>query len=79
MILQVIKLKSKLPEEELLRRAKEREPQFKANPWSDAKILCKKLMSLDSMEVFMFGIRPNHFNLFGNLIWQKVFQRLMKS
>ena len=30
MILQVIKLKSKLPEEELLRRAKEREPQFKA-------------------------------------------------
>lgn len=32
MILQVIKLKSKLPEEELLRRAKEREPQFKATP-----------------------------------------------
>ncbi|MGX1929447.1 YdhR family protein [Flagellimonas sp. 2504JD4-2] len=30
MIIQVIKLKSKLPEEELLKRAKEREPQFKA-------------------------------------------------
>ncbi len=32
MILQIIKLKSNLPEEELLRRAKEREPQFKAIP-----------------------------------------------
>ena len=32
MILQVIKLKSKLPEEELLNRAREREPQFKATP-----------------------------------------------
>lgn len=30
MIIQVIKLKSNLPEEELLHRAKEREPQFKA-------------------------------------------------
>ena len=29
MILQVIKLKSNLPEEELLAKAKEREPQFK--------------------------------------------------
>ena len=32
MILQVIKLKSKLPEEELLARARERSPQFKAIP-----------------------------------------------
>ena len=32
MILQFIRLKSNLPEEELLRRAKEREPQFKAIP-----------------------------------------------
>ena len=32
MIVQIIKLKSNLPEEELLRRAKEREPQFKAIP-----------------------------------------------
>lgn len=32
MIVQLIKLKSKLPEEELLMRAKEREPQFKAIP-----------------------------------------------
>jgi len=32
MILQVIKLKSNLPEEELLKRAREREPQFKATP-----------------------------------------------
>lgn len=32
MILQVIKLKSNLPEEELLARAKEREPLFKAIP-----------------------------------------------
>ena len=32
MILQIIKLKSNLPEEELLKRAKEREPQFKAIP-----------------------------------------------
>ena len=32
MILQIIKLKSRLPEEELLKRAKEREPQFKAIP-----------------------------------------------
>ena len=32
MIVQIIKLKSDLPEEELLRRAKEREPQFKAIP-----------------------------------------------
>lgn len=32
MILQFIKLKSALPEEELLRRAKEREPRFKALP-----------------------------------------------
>ena len=32
MILQVIKLKSNLPEEELLNRAKERAPQFKAIP-----------------------------------------------
>lgn len=32
MILQVIKLKSKLPEEELLKKAREREPLFKAIP-----------------------------------------------
>lgn len=32
MIVQLIKLKSKLPEEELLKRAREREPQFKAIP-----------------------------------------------
>lgn len=32
MILQVIKLKSNLPEDELLKRAREREPQFKAIP-----------------------------------------------
>lgn len=32
MILQVIKLKSNLPEEELLKRAQERAPQFKAIP-----------------------------------------------
>ncbi len=32
MILQIIKLKSNLPEEELLIKAKEREPQFKAIP-----------------------------------------------
>ena len=32
MIIQIIKLKSKLVEDELLRRAKEREPQFKAIP-----------------------------------------------
>ncbi|OJJ17035.1 hypothetical protein BKI52_30430 [marine bacterium AO1-C] len=30
MILQIIKLKSDLPEDELLKRAKEREPQFKS-------------------------------------------------
>ena len=30
MIIQIIKLKSNLPEEELLKRAREREPQFKA-------------------------------------------------
>ena len=32
MVLQVIKLKSNLPEEELLRRARERKPQFQATP-----------------------------------------------
>lgn len=32
MILQIIKLRSNLPEEELLKKAKEREPQFKAIP-----------------------------------------------
>jgi len=32
MILQIIKLKSNLPEEELLNKAREREPQFKAIP-----------------------------------------------
>ena len=32
MILQIIKLKSNLPEEELLNKAREREPQFKATP-----------------------------------------------
>ncbi|MBO3696833.1 YdhR family protein [Roseivirga sp. E12] len=32
MILQIIKLKSDLPEEELLKRAKEREPNFKSIP-----------------------------------------------
>ena len=32
MILQIIKLKSKLPEEELLKKARSREPQFKAIP-----------------------------------------------
>ena len=32
MIIQVIKLKSDLPEKELLRRAHEREPQFQAIP-----------------------------------------------
>ena len=32
MVLQFIKLKSNLPEEELLKRAREREPQFKAIP-----------------------------------------------
>lgn len=32
MIIQIIKLKTNLAEEELLRRAREREPQFKATP-----------------------------------------------
>lgn len=32
MLIQIIKLKSNLPEEELLKRAKAREPQFKAIP-----------------------------------------------
>ena len=32
MIVQIIKLKSDLPEEELLQRAREREPQFKELP-----------------------------------------------
>ena len=32
MIIQIIKLKSDLPEQELLKRAKVREPQFKAIP-----------------------------------------------
>ncbi len=32
MILQFVKLKSRLPEEELLKRAKERAPKFKAIP-----------------------------------------------
>lgn len=32
MIIQIIKLKTGLPEEELLRRAKERKPQFKTIP-----------------------------------------------
>ena len=32
MIIQIIKLKTNLAEEELLRRAREREPQFKAIP-----------------------------------------------
>ena len=32
MIIQIIKLKSDLPEQELLKRAKEREPRFKAIP-----------------------------------------------
>ncbi len=32
MILQIIKLKSNLPEDEILKRAKEREPQFKEIP-----------------------------------------------
>jgi len=32
MIIQIIRLKSKLPEEELIRRAREREPKFKAIP-----------------------------------------------
>lgn len=32
MILQMIKLKSNLPEEDLLNKAREREPQFKAIP-----------------------------------------------
>ena len=32
MIIQIIKLKSDLPEQELLRRAKEREPRFRAIP-----------------------------------------------
>ena len=32
MIVQIIKLKSNLPEEELLNKAREREPQFKAIP-----------------------------------------------
>ena len=32
MILQVIKLKSRLPEEELLKRAKERKPRFESIP-----------------------------------------------
>lgn len=32
MVIQIIRLKSNLPEDELLRRAREREPQFKAIP-----------------------------------------------
>jgi heme-degrading monooxygenase HmoA len=32
MIIQFIRLKSKLPEEELMRRAREREPRFRALP-----------------------------------------------
>jgi heme-degrading monooxygenase HmoA len=32
MVIQIIKLKTNLPEEELLRRARDREPQFKAIP-----------------------------------------------
>ena len=42
MILQVIKLKSDLSEEELLRRARDREPQFRAIPGLLQKYYAKR-------------------------------------
>lgn len=54
MILQMIKLKSSLPEEELMHRAKEREPQFKAIPG----LLQKYYVKLDD---------PGHYG--GVYIW----------
>ena len=45
MILQIIKLKSNLPEEELLNKAKEREPQFKAIPGLIQKYYVKTAQS----------------------------------
>ena len=42
MILQIIKLRSDLPEEELLKKAKERESGFKTIPGGACpKVLCK--------------------------------------
>lgn len=54
MILQMVKLKSALPEEELMKRAKEREPQFKAIPG----LLQKYYVKLDE---------PGHYG--GVYIW----------
>ena len=45
MILQIIKLKSNLPEEELLNKAREREPQFKAIPGLIQKYYVKTAQS----------------------------------
>jgi len=54
MILQMIKLKSSLPEEELMRKARERKPQFKAIPG----LLQKYYVNLD---------KPGHYG--GVYIW----------
>lgn len=54
MILQMVKLKSALPEEELMKRAKEREPEFKAIPG----LLQKYYVKLDE---------PGHYG--GVYIW----------
>jgi heme-degrading monooxygenase HmoA len=42
MIVQIIKLKSNLPEEELVKRAREREPRFKALPGLVQKYYVKR-------------------------------------
>lgn len=48
MILQFIKLKSNLPKEELLKKAKQREPQFKAIPG----LLQKYYVKTDQLEEY---------------------------
>ena len=48
MIIQIIKLKTKLQEEELLRRAKDREPEFKALPG----LLQKYYVKLDQSDEY---------------------------
>ncbi|UOY07112.1 hypothetical protein L0P88_00850 [Muricauda sp. SCSIO 64092] len=54
MVLQIIKLKSNLPEQELLKGAKEREPQFNIIPGLMQKYYVKTVQSGDYGGVYVW-------------------------
>lgn len=72
MIIQIIKLKSALTEQELLEKAHERSPKFKAIPGLVQKYYVKQEMK-ESMVEFIFGSRKKLCKSFFSRNWQQLF------